>query len=107
MSTVAFPVWLARAYAAALAVHFCAVAVLVLLTVPAGVGSGANAAPDTWLFMAAVALPVLLAALPSAMALLSWHLCRRQGAVPSPGHMGLSIAAALAVMSVAGWVLVA
>ncbi len=100
--------WLPRAYAAALLLHAAFLVVLVALAFSATGTGMANAAPDTLLFDLLMAVPVLLAGIPSVVALLSWHMCRRKGVTPSPPHMSLTtvvaavlLAASLAVVATA------
>lgn len=92
------PPWLSRAYAVALVVHGCTVVLVIGLAVFFGMKTGANAAPDTLFFSLVMMIPVLLFAVPSVFALLSWHLCRKRGWVPSPGHKGLTVVAAVLLL---------
>jgi len=94
MSAAAASPWLGRAFVAALAVHGGIVAALLVAALwVAGIGAGADSAPDG-VGSVLIALPVLLAALPSTVALLSAWMCRRRGWRPSPTHMALSTGAA-------------
>jgi hypothetical protein len=98
--------WLPRAYVTALLLHAAFLVLIVALAVTASSVGVANAAPDTMIFALLVALPVLMAGLPSLVALLSWYMCRRRGWTPSPPHMGLTVASA-AVLLVGSFVVVA
>ena len=94
MSVVVTSPWLGRAFVAALVVHGAIVAVLAGAALwVARVGVGADSAPGG-VGPALIAVPVLLAALPSGVALLSAWMCRRHGWRPSATHMALTIGAA-------------
>ncbi|MEQ8899153.1 MAG: hypothetical protein RID23_18890 [Roseovarius sp.] len=93
-AAVGFP-WLGRAFVVALVVHGGIVALLLVAALwVAGVGVGADSAPDG-VGSVLMAVPVLLAALPSGVALLSAWMCRRRGWRPSATHMALSTGAAV------------
>ena len=99
MSALTAPLWLGRAYAAALIIHAGIVVACVGLAIVAvkSLGYGANAAREGFVVSTAVFATYMLAAVPSTLALLSWWLCRRRDWRPSFGHMGLTIAAASAL----------
>lgn len=95
MSPAVTSPWLGRAFVVALVVHGAIVTVLLAAAVwVAGLRVGADSVPDGAGFSLLVALPVLLAATPSTVALLSAWMCRRKGWQPSPTHMALTIGAA-------------
>jgi len=93
-----------RAYGASLIVHAGLITLIVgLAGVMAGViGQGANAARDGLGLTAALFGAGLLPAVPSAIALLSWWFCRRQGWQPSSGHKSLTVAIAVALTIILG-----
>ncbi len=99
-------IWLPHVYAAALVFHGAVLLVVLWLVVTGMFAGGANAAPDTIFFTVVMMVPVALAGLPSGVALLSWHLCRRKGASASPPHMALTAGlAALLLIVIAAEVL--
>jgi hypothetical protein len=95
-AAVSSPQWLTRGYAVALVLHAITVVGIVALSFAAlGLqGTTANAAREGGLLLAILFLSGLVPALPSAVALISWWLCRRRGWTPSAGHMWLVILAA-------------
>ena len=95
MSPAVASPWLGRAFVLALVAHGAIVAVMLTAAVwLAGVRAGADSAPDGVGFSLLMAVPVLLAATPSGVALLSAWMCRRKGWQASPTHMVLTTGSA-------------
>lgn len=88
--------WLGRAFVVALVVHGALVALMLAAALwVAGIRVGADSAPDGAGLSLLMAVPVLLTAIPSTVALLSAWMCRRRGWRPSTTHMGLTTGAAV------------
>jgi hypothetical protein len=100
MGATAAPVWLGRVYVVALLLHAVLVAGIVALALlqTLSLGFTANAAREGLGLSLIIFVTILVPAIPSIFALLSWWLCRRNGWRPSKGHMGLTIAVPVAIL---------
>ncbi len=100
MNAAFAPSRLGAAYSVALILHAVFVVGLLALSAisAAKLGDVADAAHESFGLSAMVFLTGLLVAIPSAIALGSWWLCRRRGWQPSTGHMSLTVAAAAALL---------
>jgi len=94
----AAPVWLRQVYFVALVLHAVFVAMAIGLAIYAAAQNTADSAPPGAGLAAILVAVTLSPAIPSGFALLSWHICRRRGWAPTPGHMGLVVAAAALIL---------